>query len=204
MESKEKTARPRGRPRDEKARTAVLEATWELLQTASLRDLTIVAVAEASGVSKPTIYKWWASKGALAVDAFLNFSLPQIRFRDKETVAEAIEAQVLALVRLYRGPTGRIVADLIAEGRSDTDALEAFRELFLARRRAVARELLEQGIARGELAADLDVEVALDLVYGPIYYRLLVGHQRLTDRFARSVVRNALDGLRARPRSLET
>jgi hypothetical protein len=55
--------------------------------------------------------------------------------------------------------------------------------------------VLERGVARGELRAGLDIEVAMDALYGPIYYRLLVGHQPLDEQFADQLAAHVLRGL---------
>lgn len=188
-----------GRPRSRAAEQAVLKATWSLLKQRPLQDLTIAEIARESGVSKPTIYKWWESKAAIAIDAFFAGSRPQIEFTEHESAAVALQEQVLALVRFYRGETGRIVTDLLAEGRRDPKLLEYFREGFLKRRREAARRVIERGIAQGELDPELDIELALDLIYGPVYHRLVWGHHPLSERFGRAIVAQALRGLQIRP-----
>ena len=173
----------RGRPRSEAARQAILGATRALLATTTIRELTIEAIAKKAGVGKTTIYRRWPSKVAVVIDA-IEAIVPRSRLIASKRVSEALQAQVRHLVEQYRGRYGRIVAELIAEGQADPAVLAAFRERFLLRRRAVARDLIEHGKATGEFDPHLDTDLACDIIYGPVYYRLLVAHLPLDDEFA--------------------
>jgi hypothetical protein len=102
------------------------------------------------------------------------------------------------LADAFGGKIGRTVAALIAEGQTDPELAEALRSRWLSVRRAEAREILELGIERGELRGDLDLEVAVDVLYGPIYYRMLVGHAPLDEDFADALADHIFDGLGAR------
>jgi hypothetical protein len=93
--------------------------------------------------------------------------------------------------------TAVAVTGLIAEAQSDPDLARLFREQFVASRRALTQTLLEQGIARGELRADLDLDLAIDALYGPIWYRLLLKHATLDDRFATALVDQLLCGIKS-------
>jgi hypothetical protein len=101
------------------------------------------------------------------------------------------------LTEAFGGRMGRTVAALIAEGQADPELAEALRLRWLSVRRAEAREILELGIERGELREDLDLEVAVDVLYGPIYYRLLVGHAPLDADFADALADYVFAGLGA-------
>ncbi len=93
---------------------------------------------------------------------------------------------------------GRAVAALIVEGQADPELAEALHSRWLSVRRVEVKEILERGIARGELREDLDPEVAVDSLYGPIYYRLLVGHAPLKEDFADALADQVFAGLSAR------
>jgi hypothetical protein len=90
------------------------------------------------------------------------------------------------------------VAALIAEGQADPELAEALRSRWLSVRRVEVRDILELGIERGELRDDIDLEVAVDVLYGPIYYRMLVGHARLDEPFADVLADHIFAGLAAR------
>ena len=93
-------------------------------------------------------------------------------------------------------PYGRVVAALLTEAQTDPAFAAEYRERFVEPRRQQAREIFRRAIERGEIPADTKVEVALDLLYGPLYHRLLHGHAPLNDRFVRDVIDMVLDGVR--------
>lgn len=181
-----------GRPRSEESKAAILEATWELLKTTSLRDLSIEAIARESGVGKTTIYRWWPSKVAVVMDAFVENVLPVISFSEGLSAAEAIAQQMTSLVQAFSGEYGRIVAQIIAEGQADPAALASYRDRFIYPRRAAAKAIIQQGIENGEFDPKLDPELAIDILYGAIYFRLLVGHLPLDRQFAEELPQWAL------------
>ena len=116
----------------------------------------------------------------------------------------SLRGDLLALVRpwvreIRRRPFARVIAALLTEAQSDPAFAEDYRRHFVEQRRAPMRAAFDRAIARGEAPADLDVEVALDLIYGPIYHRLLHGHAPLTERFAASVIDLALAGILTSP-----
>jgi hypothetical protein len=102
------------------------------------------------------------------------------------------------LTEAFSGKIGHTVAVLIAEGQADPELAEALRSRWLSVRRTEARKILELGIECGELREDLDPEVAVDILYGPIYYRLLVGHAPLDEKFADALADQIFAGLGAR------
>ncbi|PIG95240.1 TetR/AcrR family transcriptional regulator [Gloeocapsopsis sp. IPPAS B-1203] len=181
-----------GRPRSEEAKTAILDATWELLKTTTLRDLSIEAIARESGVGKTTIYRWWSSKVAVVMDAFLEKLSPEIQFPEGLSATEALSQQMATLIKAFSGDYGRIVAQIIAEGQAEPEALASYRDHFIYPRRAAAKAIIEQGIKNGEFEPSLDPELAIDILYGPIYFRLLVGHLPLDYQFAEELPQWAL------------
>ncbi len=201
-ESSPQPTRQPGRPRSEKSRRAILAATQRLLESGTVRELSIEGIAREAGVGKTTIYRWWPNKAAVVIDAFFDKVVAATSFPEAETAAETLALQAASLVEALSGPYGRIVAEIIAEGQSDPSILETYRETFLFHRRAAAREIIERGIAEGEFDSDLDVELAMDLLYGPVYFRLLLGHAPLDDSFARALPDLGLKILRKAPTGL--
>jgi AcrR family transcriptional regulator len=185
-----------GRPRSEESKAAILATTWELLKTTSLRDLSIEAIARQSGVGKTTIYRWWPSKVAVVMDAFVENVLTVTSFPENLSATEAIAQQMTSLVQAFSGEYGRIVAQIIAEGQADPEALASYRDRFIYPRRAAAKIIIQQGIENGEFDPNLDPELAIDILYGAIYFRLLVGHLPLDRQFAQELPRWALKGLK--------
>ncbi|MEO0948226.1 MAG: TetR/AcrR family transcriptional regulator [Cyanobacteria bacterium J06641_5] len=185
-----------GRPRSAESRAAILAATWALLESLSLRDLSIEAIAREAGVGKTTIYRWWPNKAAIVMDAFFEKLSPQIQFPKEESAAAAIALQMASLVRAFSGQYGRVVAQIIAEGHACPETLERYRDRFLYPRREAAIAIVRQGIQCGEFDPSLDPDLAVDLLYGPIYFRLLVGHLPLDPKFAEELPMLALRSLR--------
>lgn len=188
----------RGRPRSESARQAILAAAADLLLAQGLSSVSMDSIAVRARVSKATIYRWWPTKETLALDALYE----QLCERDPEPPDTGdLEGDLRTLLtgwmeRVNGGPYARVIGALIARAATD----EAFGELYRARyvepRRAQARAVLRRAIDRGDLANGVDVEAAIDLLYGPVYHRLLHGHGPLTDPFAGFVARTVVAGLR--------
>jgi AcrR family transcriptional regulator len=181
----------RGRPRSEKAKQAILTAARELLLEQGVHAVSMEDVAARAGVSKATIYRWWASKELLALDALAAAWATPVADARRDT--GSLRGDLLARFRswqrqLNEQPFGRVTAGLIAEAQTDPEFAKLYLEHFIHPRREATRVLLVQAIGRGEIAADTDLEVALDLLYGPVYHRLLHQHAPLTDRFVQQVV----------------
>ncbi len=189
--------RPPGRPRSERARRAILRAANELLEGGGFAAVTVEAIAERAGVSKATVYRWWPNRAAVVMDGFLSTVSSQVPFPHTGRAREDIRLHMRRLTEAFGGRMGRTVAALIAEGQANPGLAEALRSRWLSVRRAEAREILELGIARGELREDLGPEVAVDVLYGPIYYRLLVGHAPLNADFADALADYVFAGLGA-------
>jgi AcrR family transcriptional regulator len=187
----------RGRPRSEKARVAILEAAAELLLDRGLSAVSMDAVAERAGVSKATIYRWWPAKETLALDALFNeWAAATPATRDTGSLRGDLLALLRPWARLASSrPYGRVIAGLITEAQTDPEFAAEYRSRFVEPRRVQAREAFRRSIERGEIPADTKIEVAIDLLYGPLYHRLLHGHAPLSDRFVREVVDTVVDGI---------
>jgi AcrR family transcriptional regulator len=190
-------SRPPGRPRSERAHRAILQAANELLENEGFAAVTVEAIAERAGVSKATIYRWWPNRAAVVMDGFLSIVSSEIPFPHTGHAREDIRIHMRRLSEAFSGNLGRTVAALIAEGQADPELAEALRSRWLSVRRTEAREILELGIERSELREDLDPEVAVDVLYGPIYYRMLVGHAPLDEDFADTLADHVFAGLLA-------
>lgn len=191
MTSGTASSNPRGRPRSERARTAILASAMELLLDRGLPAMSMDDVARLAGVSKATIYRWWPSKERLALDALAaEWASPSAT---NQSVTGTLRAELLTRFRpwirqLNRKPYARVVAGLVAAAQADAVFADLYREHFVQPRRDATRDLLVRARDRSEIATDTDLEVALDLLYGPIYHRLLHGHAPLTERFAQQVI----------------
>lgn len=188
----------RGRPRSEASRGAIIAAASELLRTIGLNRMSIEAVAEASGVGKTTIYRWWPSKGTLALDAYLEDMRIKVVVPNTGDGATDLRRHARAVIDFYGSTDGRIFAQFMAEAQSDPHLAEAFRERFLAQRRAAVTAIWQRGVVRGDFRDDVDADVAMDMIFAPIIYRLLAGHAPLSKSLAANLVNAALGGLAKR------
>jgi len=189
--------RHRGRQRCPEAKEAILSAAIELLEKKNLREVTAEAIAQRAGVSKATIYKWWPNKSLVALDAFLTRMQSNVATPNTGSARCDFTEQLQAVIRFFSSPSGRLYSQFIAEGQCDAEFFAQFRDRFLQARRDEVRTMWQRGIDRGEIRADIDSDVALDLVYGPTIFRLLTGHAPLNDQQAEALVAAAFDGLQA-------
>jgi AcrR family transcriptional regulator len=187
----------RGRPRSEARKLAILQAAYELLVERGMAATSMDAVAERAGVSKATIYRWWDSKELLALDALYEMWAGA---RPAARAGGTLRAEMLALVRPWvrvaaEGSSARILIGLMAAAKDDPEFGVTYLARFVEPRRDQARAVFARAIERGEIPPDTDVEVAIDLLWGSFYHRLLHGHAPLNDRFARRAVDAALAGI---------
>ncbi|MCG6871185.1 MAG: TetR/AcrR family transcriptional regulator C-terminal ligand-binding domain-containing protein [Gammaproteobacteria bacterium] len=193
----EVTENPRrrpGRPRNPAVRKRVLTAASLLLRQGGLAAVTVEAVAAHSGVGKPTIYRHWPNAQAVAMAALMEFGL-EVHEPGSGDPLKALRSQLESVILAFATPTGRSAAALIATADPDTELTRAFRERLLLRSREAGRQLLEQARETGRLDDNLDLEVALDMLYGPLFFRLLFGHQPLRRQLAGRIMDHALRGL---------
>jgi AcrR family transcriptional regulator len=188
--------RPPGRPRSEQARVAILRTTLRVLAKTGFSNLTIEEIASRAGVGKATVYRWWPDKAALIADAFAGSTVRSLHFPDTGSVETDMSQQMRQLIKVFRGPNGRIVSAILAAGQSDKTLIMAFRQRFLWPRRHEAYATLDRGIARGELRKNIDRDLILDSLYGPIYMRFLIQHDELTPEFVDHLCALVLGGAR--------
>lgn len=199
MESQE--ARGPGRPRSEKARQAILAAARTLLEEGGLPAVTMEAIAQRAGVGKPTIYRSWANRYEVAMAALIDAAPEAGSARRKAPPLEALRQQLRQVAALFDSALGRGVATMLAAADSESEVARAFRNRFITTRREEGRALLAAAVETGDLRAGLDMEVALDLVYGPLFYRLMMGHGGLGPAYADAIVESLVHGLGPRRRT---
>jgi AcrR family transcriptional regulator len=203
--------RPRGRPRSLEARRAILKATHELLAEGGLSSVTIEGIAARAGVGKPTIYRTWPNAHAVAMAALMESNDPggsaaaATRRLPESTAPKptekpdsplaALRAQLHEVARVFSAPQGRNVALMIAAAEQETELSKAFRNHFILAGRSEGRGFLMRALAYGQIRRDLDLDVALDIIYAPVFYRLLMGHAPLDPQFIDAVLDCALQGL---------
>lgn len=181
-------ATPRaGRPRSEATRHAILDAVTDLALAGGCVP-TIDAVASRAGVSRTTIYKWWPSSAAVLAEGLLDRFHESIEFDDALPVREALTLQVDALVSLLRDTAaGALVRQLLAAAASDRAVGVAMLDRWLEPRRATAAHHLERGVQQGVVRPDVDLALVVDVLFAPVYHRLVWGHAPLEPGLARQV-----------------
>lgn len=188
--------RPRGRQRSAECKAKILRSTLHLLERKPLRKVTADAIAERAGVSKATIYKWWPNKSQVALDAYLAGMTERVTMPDTGSAEADFSEQLQSVMAFYVSPLGRLFGQFIAEGQSDPGFLALFRERFLFARRDAARVMWRRGVDRGEIRNEVDGEIVLDLIYGPMIFRLLAGHGAMNDSESAAMVEVVFNGLR--------
>ena len=192
--------RPRaGRPRSVESRRAIIQSAMHILQNDGYAALNIEAIAARAGVSKQTIYRWWSSAAFIVLEALLS-DMPSQEGLVPDT--GSLKGDLLELVRptvralsQRRGP---VYKALIAEAQADPRFSEAFRTQLMAAHREIVRAVIARAQLRGETPFEVDADLAADLVYGPILYRLLNGHAELDETFAFDLIDAVVSALRYR------
>jgi len=167
-----------GRPRDTRRDEEILTAVLRLLDDTSYSELTIAAIARDAGVGKPTLYLRWPSKAAVVADAVVRV-MSADPFPDLGDVRSDLVAGLREIIhRFATTVAGHVLPGLVADLHDDPALLAAFDERYFQPRRRSVRAALQRGVERGELAADIDHDLAVDMLVGPVYYGLLArGHE---------------------------
>ena len=165
-----------GRRRSDKSHKAILHAALALLEQEGYRALTIEAIAARAGVGKQTIYRWWPSKAAIVLEAFTlntSFQIPQ---PTTGSLDSDLEQFLTASRHAYTEKTGQILRSLMSEALLDAEFAAQFYRTFIQSRRDALTGLLTAAVQRHELPPDTNINFLLDLVYGAIWYRVLLQH----------------------------
>jgi AcrR family transcriptional regulator len=187
---------PRGRRRSASSHRAILAATQQLLVQRPYRDVTIEGIAARAGVGKQTIYRWWPSKAALVLEAYLAGSDAVPPPAETATTRDDVRALLGWLIAVLAERTGgRVVAGLVGDLQHDADLAEGFHRDVVPARREAMLAALERGRARGEIRADADLELAVDALHGAVFYRLLLSGEPLDATFAERLASEVLAGI---------
>jgi AcrR family transcriptional regulator len=176
-----------GRRRNPAARQAVLDAAALLLARPDGAATSIEEIAKASGVSKHTIYRWWPSKGAVLLEAMVEEARKEAAVPPAGAVTADLESYLAATFTAAER-AAPLLRSAMAEAQRDPRAAEGMRQ-FTAARREELRHLLQAGQSRGELSGDTDLDLLIDLAYGLLWYRILIGHAPLTADVAARLTR---------------
>jgi AcrR family transcriptional regulator len=182
-----------GRPRRPGVEEAVFTTTLQLLGTHSYGDISMENLADRAGVSRTSIYRRWPSKAAVVAAAVSSLYLDEVEVPDTGTLSEDLVALLSESYRLMADGSGRVLERLVRESGQKPELVEVVRSILYTRRRLYST-MLNRAIARGELPPEVDQELLLDLLLGPLWFRLLLSGAPITAQSARSVVELVLRG----------
>ena len=176
------------RRRSEQSHQAILQASLDILEREGYHALTIEAIAAKAGVGKQTIYRWWPSKAAVVLEAFTAQAATDIPLPNFHSLRADVQALLETAFQLLNTQTGQIVRGLIAEAQFDPIFGKELRDTFITARREALITLFKRGMQRGELPQKSDLDFLADVIYGPMWYRLLNQHAPLDASFAQQLV----------------
>jgi AcrR family transcriptional regulator len=185
----------RGRPRDEGAQSAILNAALDIVREQGPAALTLDAIAKYSGTSRPTLYRWWPSKGTILLDAVLEATNRAVTYKQSGVFLNDLRQHARDYVALLTGPYGAAYRAVFAEGLANNEFMQQVRTRLIGPRRAMTHKRLIQAVEAGELRGDTDLEGLIDALYGPILYRLILQHQPLTFKYTDAHINHVLKGI---------
>ncbi|MBX2800168.1 MAG: TetR/AcrR family transcriptional regulator [Myxococcales bacterium] len=176
-----------GRKKSEQCRLAILDAARSVMEERGYLDMSIEEVACRAKAGKQTVYRHFGSKPRLALEAFVA-KASRLELPDTGSLAGDLGSYLATLVEVMNSPHKRsMLGGLLAEIQGDSELGDAFRQGVIEAKRTALRTVFQRGIARGEVAPDADLEVLVDLVYGPVWYRMLISGGRLDPSFAETL-----------------
>ncbi|AKJ15643.1 TetR family transcriptional regulator [Streptomyces incarnatus] len=179
---------------------AIMRAALDLALELGYAKLSIEAVANRAGVGKHTVYRRWSSRGLLFLDAVLSLNTEGLSHSNTgDVVADLRETMIKAVDVLGRPPWGPLYQALIGEAQHDPEVAAALNQRFIEPQTADTLARLKAAKDQGELAPDFDLDLAFDMLSGPLYYRLLITQQPITHDYIDRVLQAAFAGMSPRP-----
>lgn len=174
--------------RSAEAHRAVLDAAWELLDSEGWQAVTVDRIAAKAGVGKQTIYRWWRGKADVLFESFLDRARARVGPGPNSDLPGMLRQHARNFVRLYAGTSlGGHLKELLGAAQHDPELAAAMRDHWFEPRREPLRQALRQAQQDNEVRPDVDVDTVLDLLFGPLHYRLLTGHGAVDRRYADTV-----------------
>lgn len=186
----------KGRPRSEKSKKAILDSTNKLLLHKSVQELSIEAIAKKARVGKTTIYRWWPNKTAVVMDALINQPGMQTPMQTPANDTEAVQMHLDKLIRLLHSHNGQTIAQLFSEAQGSQESQKIFENNFLAPLIDAIEFSIQEGQKKGEFRKDLDTKTAVDMLCGPIFFRLMAHPYDFNDGFQTNYPKEAIKILR--------
>ncbi len=189
------TVKGPGRPRDEEVRKRILASAAQLLDKKAFDEITVDAIAEKSGSCKATVYRWWPNKAAVLIEAFRETVARELPEPDTGDFRADIRKQLQNFTKIILWGGGKTFSRFIAGAQNDPDVAEAFREAWIRPRRVEAKKVFARYVENGVARPDLDLDLAVEIMFAPLYYRLLTGYGQITDAYIEELIDAALQGL---------
>lgn len=180
--------------KEARSKQGILEATIEMLAANSYSSLTIEAVASQAGVGKSTIYRWWNNKARLVLDAFLMTAESEFDFDADKPIQDNFRQQLEALARILNSPIGKSTLTIVTE---NDEIAKDFYNLFLITKRNTAKQALQAAIDKGEVKSAVNLDVVLDLLYGPIYFQILIYKKIPDEDYINDLLIHVVNGIAA-------
>jgi AcrR family transcriptional regulator len=187
----------KGRPRSEKSQKSILKAASSLLLHMSVQELSIEAIAKKAKVGKTTIYRWWPNKTAIIMEALSSQPGMRSPMPTPKNNADAITMQLEKLIRLLQSKNGEIIAQLFSEAQSDNKAQSIFEDNFLKPLIDAIEYSVQQGQKTQEFTSRIDTKMAVDMLCGPIFFRLMAHPVDFDEAFIKTYPKTALTLLSA-------
>jgi AcrR family transcriptional regulator len=178
----------RGRPRSTRTTAAILASAYQLMASEGLAAASIDAVARHSNVSKMTIYKWWPSREALLIDAFLNQAALMLPLSSAGDAVTRLRRHVTAYAEALGGEFGRVQLVVISECVANTGSAAIFYERYLKLRRDAIVEIIAAGQKDGSIGSPGAPADLYDAIYGSLFYRSIFGIKPISPAYARNLV----------------
>lgn len=185
-------SRKAGRPRSEQARQAITDATNKLLLHMSVRDISIEAIAKKAGVGKTTIYRWWPNKVSIILEAISGPMSVLPSPANGESARDQLVRQIERFGRLSRGRGGKVIAEVFAEAQGNAETLGMFYKNFMSEHEETLANIIDQGKINNEFRKDLDTVMAVDMIYGAIFYRLMSNTAAMEQGFIDALIMDSL------------
>lgn len=182
--------------RNERSRQAILAAAIDLVAELGYAKASIEGIARRAGVGKQTIYRWWPSKGAVVLEALDDSLSTVVGFPDTGDIVEDLRVQMTGVSQLFRTEVGSVYQGLIAAAQSDPALSRAHIDQVIEPAIVGCRKRLAVAQERGELRSDIDIQAMIDMLWGALYYRLLLHVTPLESRQVDEVLKIAFEGLR--------
>ncbi|MBI5132333.1 MAG: TetR/AcrR family transcriptional regulator [Rhodopseudomonas palustris] len=177
-----------GRPRDENVHRAILEATRDLIREEGYSSFSIEGVAARAGVAKQSIYRRWASKGALLVDLYMDGLQATCPAPPGGFAVDLLAVMLQTTKRLEDAAYKNLLKGLVIEAQTDPEIRKMVLERIIEPRRQAAMDVIRRAVRSGELMAGVDADMLVDFVFGAVWFNLLLGEATADNRLARRMV----------------